>query len=270
MALSVAVCVKVVPDPAEISFDTVTKTVNRKDARPVLNGADANALEWALRLKDEHDAQVSVFSMGPPFVRANLADTLAAGADAAYLLSDRALAESDTLPTSLVLARAVQKAGGADLVLAGDETSDSATGQVPPSIAAWLDAAQVTFARELEVDVAGGLVRCVRELESGEEVVEGTLPCVVSVLRGSNRPRYVLWERRREERAAARVVVWGIGDLGLAPEAVGAAGSPTRVARVDATPVAMRETLRIRGVPAEAARQLVDELEGRGALEGGT
>lgn len=268
MSLRVAVCVKVVPDPAEITFDTATKTVDRKNARPVLNGADANALEWALRLKDEHGARVMVFSMGPPFIKANLADTLAAGADEAYLVSDRALAESDTLPTSMVLARAVERAGGADLVLTGDETSDSATGQVPSSIAAWLDAGQVTFAREVGYDPAKGVVRATRELEGGEQDVESEAPCVVSVLRGSNRPRYVLWEYRREKRRSAPVTVWGVLDLAVDPAAVGKGGSPTRVARVEAAPVAVRETQKIRAPPAEAARILVDALEATGALEG--
>lgn len=268
MSLRVAVCVKVVPDPAEITFDAKTKTVDRKNARPVLNGADANALEWALRLKDEHGAHVSVFSMGPPFIKANLADTLAAGADAAFLVSDRALAESDTLPTSMVLARAIEKSGGADLVLTGDETSDSATGQVPSSIAAWLEAGQVTFARTVGFDPARGVVRAVRELEGGEQDVESESPCVVSVLRGSNRPRYVLWEVRRDKRASAPITVWGVADMGIDPATVGKGGSPTRVARVEAAPVAVRETQRIRAPAGEAARLLVDALETSGALEG--
>ncbi len=261
-------CVKVVPDPSEITFDPQTKTVNRRGARNILNGADLNALEWALKVKGETGATVWTFSMGPPFAAQNLADTVAMGADDAFLVSDRALAESDTLPTSLALAKAILKAGGADLVLCGDETSDSATGQVPASLAEHLNYAQVTFARDFTLEPEKRVVRVRRELEGGEALVESDLPCVISILSGSNRPRYTLFATRQGARRAFKPKVWGILDLGLARELVGAAGSPTRVSAVTAAPSAARESLRIKGPPREAARKLVEALEERGAFEG--
>lgn len=245
----------------------MTKTLNRREARNVINASDMNALEWALRLKDAHGGTVWVLSMGPPNIGVNLSDAIALGADEAFLISDRALAESDTLPTSLALARAISKAGGADLVLCGDESSDSSTGQVPSSVAEHLDYSQITFAKEIEVDEAARVVRGTRELEDSEAVVESDLPCVISVLSGSNRPRYALFSRRKEARATRKPRVWTIADLGLAKEEVGAAGSPTRVGKVTAAPSAARAALRIRGEPREVARKLIVALEARGALE---
>lgn len=261
-------CVKVVPDPSEITFDPQTKTVNRRNARNILNAADLNALEWALKVKAENGATVWTFSMGPPFAAQNLADTIAMGADDAFLVSDRALAESDTLPTSLALAKAIEKAGGADLVLCGDETSDSATGQVPAGLAEHLNYAQVTFARDLAIEPEKRVLRATRELEGGQAIVESDLPCVVSILSGSNRPRYTMFATRQRARRDFKPKVWSIQDLGLARELVGAAGSPTRVSAVTAAPSAQRDSLRIKGTPREAARKLVEALEARGAFGG--
>jgi electron transfer flavoprotein beta subunit len=151
--LQIAVCVKVVPKPEEIRVDPQTHLLERSNARAEINPPDMNALELALALKDRHGGRLSIISMGPPYFEPYLRVGLAMGADQVYLLSDREFAGADTLATTYTLAQGVRKMGGADLIICGEESSDGATGQVPPGLAEWLDIAQLTLLSELHLDL---------------------------------------------------------------------------------------------------------------------
>src|SRR5512139_34198 len=174
--LHTLVCLKVVPKSEEVTVDRETKTLDRGSARSEINPPDMNALETALALKDRHGGRVTLLSMGPPFVVPMLRVGLAMGADAAYLLSDRAFGGADTLATSLTLASAIRKIGGVDLVICGEESSDGATAQVPPGIAAWLGTPQVTYAMAIEYEPDRGHALVTREIRGGEEVLDAPLP----------------------------------------------------------------------------------------------
>ena len=136
-----------------------------------------NTLEVALELKDTHGGRVSLLSMGPPFFERYLRLGMAMGADDAYLMSDRAFGGADTLATSCALAAGIRAIGGFDLVLCGEESSDGATGQVPPGIAEWLDVPQVTYATHIQTLPRKRLIRGRRELRGGYEV-RGGAPAV--------------------------------------------------------------------------------------------
>jgi len=152
------------------------------------------------------------------------------GADAAYLLSDRAFGGADTLATSLTLATAIQKIGGVDLVVCGEESSDGATAQVPPGIAAWLGVPQATYALNVELQPERGHMIVTREVRGGEEELDVPLPAVISVKVGSNEARFMDPDRLRTLKAEGAVTTWTAADLDVNPEHLGLPGSPTSVA----------------------------------------
>ena len=258
--LKIVVCLKVVPKSEEVSVNPETHTLERGDARSEINGADMNALEMALDLKDTHGWHVALLSMGPPFFEESLRLSMAMGADSSYLMSDRAFGGADTLPTSYALAEGIRAIRDCDLVLCGEESSDGATGQVPAGIAEWLDLPQVTGISRIQVLPRSRLVRARRELRGGYEVVESPLPCVVSVKMGSNEPRFVDFERWDWARGDAPVTVWSAADLGLDEGKLGLPGSATAVAGVAMAATAERRREFISGTSDEKAQQLLDRV----------
>jgi electron transfer flavoprotein beta subunit len=255
---NIVVCLKVVPRPEEVTVNLETRALDRAKARQQFNPPDLNALETALALRDRHGGRVGVLSMGPPFFADYLKLALAMGADDAYLLSDRAFGGADTLATSYTLARAIEKIGGYDLVVCGDESSDGATAQVPPGIAEWLGLPQITFASDLALLARGWGIKARRELRGGYEVVSVPMPAVVAVHGGSNEPRFVDFTRLRDPALA--VTVWSALDLGADPEMVGGKGSATTVSGVDRAGSAERRREFLHGTPAEKARALVERI----------
>ena len=133
--MNIVVCIKQVPDTAEVKINPETNTLIRDGVENIMNPFDRQALETALILKDTSGAKVTVVSMGPPQATDILKEAIAMGADDAVLISDRALAGSDTLATSVALAAAVRKVGECDLVLCGKQAIDGDTAQVGPEMA---------------------------------------------------------------------------------------------------------------------------------------
>lgn len=259
--LHTLVCLKVVPKSEEVTVDRETRTLDRGSARSEINPPDMNALETALALKDRHGGRVTLLSMGPPFVVPMLRVGLAMGADAAYLLSDRAFGGADTLATSLTLASAIRKIGGVDLVICGEESSDGATAQVPPGIAAWLGIPQVTYAMAIEYEPVRGHALVTREIRGGEEVLDAPLPAVVSVKVSCNEPRFMDFDAIATLDNDGRVTTWTAADLDVNLEHIGLAGSPTSVAglREAAVPAGRRREL-VSGTPEHEAHILYERI----------
>jgi electron transfer flavoprotein beta subunit len=236
MTLTIAVAVKVVPKPEEVELDEETMTIDREDADSQLDPACKNAVELALELKDEaedadEEAEVVALSMGPPFFEDQLQDVVAMGADDAVLLSDRAFAGADTYPTSRVLAAGVEQIGDVDLILCGEESSDSSTGQVPPGIAEWLDAAPVTYVNDATVE--DGQFRATRTISGGDETVRVPLPAVASVEYGVNEPRFPDFKRKRWADNEWELTMYDSDDLALPESALGLEGSFTEVTTLE-------------------------------------
>lgn len=261
--LRIVVCLKVVPKPEEVRVDPDTWRLDRSRARSEINPPDMNALEAALELKDRFGGRVTILSMGPPFFEPYLRVGLAMGADEAILLSDRRFAGADTLATTYTLAQGVRKLGGANLILCGEESSDGATGQVPPGLAEWLGFSQLTVVTRLEVDPERRVAWGRRELRGGHEVLEVPLPVVVSVRTGCNEPRFMDYGRKGWAFGEAEVAVWTAADLGADEAYLGQAGSPTVVYGL--AQAASRERRRefLEGSPEEVARRLVGVLRGQ-------
>jgi electron transfer flavoprotein beta subunit len=254
------VCVKVVPKPEEIRVDPETRLLMRQGVRSEINPPDMNALEMALALKDRYGGWVTVLSMGPSFFEPDLRVGLAMGADRVILLSDRAFAGADTLATTYTLARGIRRMGDVHLILCGEESSDGATGQVPPGLAEWLGIGQLTLLTALDVDMSRKTARGRREFKGGYEVLEVPLPCVVSVKTAANEPRFMDYQRKAWAFEEARVSVWTAADLDADPELIGFSGSPTTVSGLAEAPTRARKREFLRGTPEEVARALVNIL----------
>jgi electron transfer flavoprotein beta subunit len=201
--LRIVVLVKQVPDTQNVTGDAMKEdgTINRSALPTVFNPEDLNALEEALKLKDRHDARVTVITMGPPAAVQVLRDSLYRGADEVVLLTDKAFAGADTLATSYALSLAVRKLGGADLVLCGRQAIDGDTAQVGPQTAEKLGVPQITCVSRVDAltppaEAAGadqealpGSVTATRSVEGGFETLTSPLPCLITVTGEANDPR---------------------------------------------------------------------------------
>ncbi len=258
--LHTIVCMKVVPKPEEVTIDPATLTLDRNRARSEINPCDMNALEAAFSLKDRYGGKVSLLAMGPPLFEPYMRVALAMGADAAYLLSDRAFGGADTLATSYTLAAGIRKIGRYDLVICGEESSDGATGQVPAGIAEWLDAAQVTYATELSIISGRWWLRARREFAGGYEILSAPMPVVLSVKSGANEARFMDMDTRAWSREAP-FTVWSLKDLDVDPEYLGLGGSPTTVAGTSEAGKRDRRREQVRGTIEEKARALAQVIK---------
>lgn len=254
--LRIVVCMKVVPKPEEVGVDRQSMRLDRANARSEMNPPDMNALEMALDFKDRYGGTIDILSMGPPLFSEHLPVALAMGAQHIYLLSDRALGGADTLATTYTLAQGIRKLGGADLVFCGEESSDGATGQVPPGLAEWLEFQQITFARRVEFDAERAVVRGTREIPGGHQLVEVPLPAVVSTVTACNEPRFMDYRLKPWAFEDERITVWSAEDLEADPDLIGEPGSPTIVSGLDQAPTRERKMQFLDGEPEVVAAQL--------------
>ncbi len=267
--MDIVVCIKQVPLPEffdRITLDRDRHTVIRAGIPAVTNPHDRHALEEALRIRERRGGTVTALSMGPPEARAALEEALATGADRAVLLCDPAFAGADSLATARTLAGAVQVLGRCDLVLCGNESVDGATGQVPPQLAEFLALPHATSVCRIDVRDARTVV-AERHVEGGRLRIELSLPAVIAVGKDINTYRLPTVIGIMEA-ADKEIRVLGVADLaavGTGADAVGAAGSPTRVADITAA-VRGRQVEMLTGDEGEMARKLVGKLRERDVL----
>jgi electron transfer flavoprotein beta subunit len=282
-ALKIVVLAKQVPDTRNVGKDAITPegTVNRAALPAIFNPEDLNALELALRLKEQREgSKVYILSMGPQRAADIIREAMFRGADGGYLLSDRKFAGSDTLATSYALSCALRKIG-ADIIFAGRQAIDGDTAQVGPQVAQTLGLPQVTYAEEiLQVEDSSIVVR--RRLERGVEVVETPLPAVLTVnysapaVRPQNARLIMKYkhsmtsnEMRANEHslsanlASARdylqIVEWSASDIECDETQLGLAGSPTKVKDVQAVVFQAKESKRLTSSD-EDVKELMVEL----------
>ncbi len=237
----IVVCIKQVPAEGDVKIDVVTKNLARGNAVGVMNPYDRHALEAAVGLKEKYGAKVVAISMGPPQFSYTLREALAKGADEAFLLSSPAFAGADTLATSYVLAKAIEKLGHVDLVLLGRHAVDADSGQVGPIVAEYLDMPQATLAKGLEMAGANH-IKVTRLLDSEEETVKVKLPAVVTVTEFLNKPRYAL-PLNIMQAAVAQISILNEKDLECDPQKIGMSGSRTQVTSVFAPPKSSAQML---------------------------
>ena len=184
MSLNIVVLAKQVPDTRNVGPDAMTPegTVNRSALPAIFNPEDLNALEQALRLKDQFPGTtVHVLTMGPGRAAEVIREAMYRGADGGYLLTDRAFAGADTLATSYALATAIKHVcPQVDLIIGGRQAIDGDTAQVGPQVAEKLGLNQITYTEEI-LSVKDGRITATRHIDGGVETVESPLPCVLTV-----------------------------------------------------------------------------------------
>jgi len=226
--MNVIVLVKQIPDPAAPgALDPSTNTLKR-DGKLLLDDSDKYGVEMALQLvAAAGEGEVSLVSVAPNNEVSGLREALAMGAAKAVLVSDPALQGSDALTTAKVLAAAVNRLGGADLVIGGTESSDGYTGTVPEQLAALLDLPSVTFAKKVTIE--GSTLKVERQTEAGYDEVESPLPALISVTAGVNEPRYPSFKGIMAAKSKPVDTVTA-ADLGVSP--VGWAGAGQEITNV--------------------------------------
>lgn len=252
MKLNIIVLAKQVPDTRNVGKDAMTAegTINRAALPAIFNPEDLNALEQALRLKEQNPGStVGILTMGPPRAAEIIRQGLYRGADTGWLLTDRLFAGADTLATSYALATAIKKIGNVDVVIGGRQAIDGDTAQVGPQVAQKLGLSQVTYAEEIE-KCEDGKLTIRRHIDGGIELVEAPMPIVITV-NGSAAPcrpcnaKLVMKYKRAnvplertedmpykelyEERPYLTLNQWSVADVDGDPAQCGLSGSPTKV-----------------------------------------
>jgi electron transfer flavoprotein beta subunit len=284
------VLAKQVPDTHNITGDAMTKdgTMNRNALSAIFNPEDLNALEMAIQIRERHGGTVTVITMGPPKAAGILREALWRGADKVVLLTDKRFAGADTLATSLVLQKAIEKIGRYDLVLAGRQAIDGDTAQVGPQTAEKLGIPQITYAESV-LEIADGRITAQRALDTGSEIVRCQMPCLLTVVGSANTPRPPSVRRQIAGKLAAtpgeyaalrkqwpefetdaaledylvahdlRIPVWTADDIGASAEVIGLAGSPTQVHKINFVVLESTESKTVPPTP-EAIAAMVAEL----------
>ncbi len=261
--MNIIVGLKQVPGTTEVKIDPETNTLIRQGIENIINPFDTYAIEEAVRLREKHEGKVTVMTMGPPQAEAALREAVSLGADEAVLLSDRTFAGADTWATAFTLSRAVIKLEPYDLVICGRQTIDGDTGQVGPELAEMLDVPFVAYVSKIE-EIRDGYLRVLRMIEEGHELIETTLPAVITVSKEINVPRLPSLRGIMKSKSA-KISTWGLDDLGVTEDMVGLAGSSTQVIKIFFPQrVCVAEILE--GTPEAKVESLVEKLRGAGLL----
>lgn len=282
MSLKIVVLAKQVPDTRNVGKDAMTPegTVNRAALPAIFNPEDLNALEQALRLKDQHPGStVTLLTMGLPKAADVLRDGLFRGADAGVLLTDRALGGADTLATSYALSQAIKKIGMPDLIIGGRQAIDGDTAQVGPQVAQKLGLDQVTYVESID-SLENGKVTMTRRIDGGVEKVEAPLPLLLTVTgsaapcRPCNAKLVMKYKRAKapiertadmpyaeeyEKKPYLTLTQWGAADIDADLNQCGLAGSPTKVKAVQNIVFKAKESKRLTAADAEV-EELMKEL----------
>lgn len=249
--MNIVVCVKYVPDAqGDRSFEA-DHTTDREAVDGLLSELDEYAVEEALKIVEAGEGEVTVLTMGPDDAVAAVKKSLQMGAHQGVHINDDAIAGSDAVATSLLLARAIEKIGAdgspVDLVLTGLGSTDGVMSVLPAMLAERLGMPQVTWASELTVE--GGTARITRHDEAVTQTVEASLPAVVSVTDQINEPRYPSFKGIMAAKKKP-VQEWTLADLGVDASEVGLDAAWTTVVSTEARP------------PRQAGEIVTDEGDG--------
>jgi len=256
--VKVLVFIKQVPDAAEVRINPETNTLIRDGVPSIINPYDLHAIEAGLQIKELiPDTTVTVVTMGPPQAEEALREAISMGADDAVLLTDRAFAGADTLATSYTLSRAAQKLGF-DIILCGKQAIDGDTAQVGPEIAEFLSIPHVAYVKKIE-ELGSDKIRVHRLMEEGYDVVESSLPVLLTVVRELNEPRLPSLKGKMKAKKA-EIKKLSHEDIGAEEEMVGLKGSPTAVKNIFA-PEVKKDRKILEGSAHEQVEALIEELK---------
>lgn len=259
--MRIIVCLKQVLDPASVRVSSRGE-LDTRDGAAVTNRADLCALEWALALRDAHDAEVIALTLGTAGAEDVLREALAMGAQRGVLLCDECFVGCDAAAVSYVLAQAIRTIGDGDLVLAGARSSDDGGGQVGPHVAELLGWPQVTAAVALAL--ADGQAHAVKRFEEGERRISVALPAVITVEPGAATPRLAHAASIMNAYSAA-LTVWSAHDIAAEPARLGSQAALV-VERRAFAPEAAEKGEVLTGTTRQATAALVARLRKRGLI----
>jgi len=264
--LKIIVLAKQVPDTRNVGKDAMKAdgTVNRGALPAIFNPEDLNALEMALRVKDEvPNSEITVVTMGPPRAAEIIREGMYRGADKGYLITDRKFAGSDTLATSYAISQAVKKIASYDIIFAGRQAIDGDTAQVGPQVAEKLNISQITYAEEIK-EIKSKSIIIKRRLENGVEVVDAPFPTLITVhssapeCRARNAKFLMKYKHAHTQselqnqaedyiklldvRPYLRIPEWTVDDIKADVDWLGLSGSPTKVKKIENVVFKSKET----------------------------
>lgn len=256
--MKIIVCIKQVPDTAEVRINPETGTLIREGVPSIINPLDMHAIEAGLQIKEKVGGKVTVISMGPPQAESALREAIAMGADEAVLITDKAFAGSDTWATSYTLSMVIKKIG-ADIVICGKQAIDGDTAQVGPETAEFLNIPHISYVRKIE-NIEKDSIKVQRLMDEGYDIVQSSLPVLLTVIKELNEPRL---PSLKGKMAAKKAVIqkWSASDIGISENDAGIKGSPTQVKNVF-TPQARTDRKILEGTPEQQVEALILELRG--------
>lgn len=239
--MRIIVLVKQVPDMESVKFDREKGTIDRSSAGTEINPFDLNALEMAVEISKETDAEIVALSMGPPSAENALREAIARGAHKGVLLSDRKFGGSDVKATSHTLCAGVKNIGDYDLIIAGMQTVDGDTGQVGAEVAQMLGIAQISYAEKLE-GFDNESVTVKTNIWEGLYLKKVKFPALVTVTKDINIPKLPSFKNKMKARKA-EITVWSQEELSeyLKEDQIGFKGSPTKVKKIEVPKAVIRE-----------------------------
>ncbi|OPX45230.1 acryloyl-CoA reductase electron transfer subunit gamma [Ruminiclostridium hungatei] len=251
------VCIKQVPETNEVKIDSENNSLIREKSNMAINPVDMYALEEAIQLSRVSGGSSTAMSMGIPEVSELLRNAIGLGIDEAVLLSDIAFAGADTLATAYALSMGIKKLGDYDLIICGRNSADGDTGQVGPSLAEKLGIPHITCVNRI-IETESDYIRCSRLSENGYEIVEMSLPGLITVVKGINEPRLPSLARMMKARKAD-IPILTARDIDADIKLCGFTGSPTKVV---STHIPLKETNieMFTGSEEEQAQLLIERL----------
>lgn len=261
MPLDIIVGIKWVPNTTAVNIDPKTGTLLREGIPSIVNPHDLTAVEMALKLKDKYGGLVTAISMAPPSAISGLEHVIGMGVDKAILASDRVFAGADTLATSYVLSKVIEKIGEYDLVIMGHETIDSSTAHIGAQVASWLKLPYIYYAVDIRYNENEKNIIVKRILEDAYEIYKMKLPAVVSIAMHTFEPRRIKVSNKLRAKLERTIEIWSSKDLDIDINCVGLKGSPTVVSAIDFVSKVPRKNIIFNGRdPGEAAKWLIEKL----------
>ena len=257
--MNVIVCIKQVPEIEQVRVDEACGKVVHPPGAEMVNPFDMYAIEEGLRLKEKTGGKVTAISVGPKENEVSLREALSLGVDEAVLLNDRSFLTEDPIATARVLAAGIKKLGEFDLILCGKQAVDDDSAQVAPAVAEFLLLPQVLFVRKIR-ELKEGRLTAERTTEEGYDVVESTLPAVLSVVKEINEPRLPSLKGKMRAKKAP-ITEWSQAELSeLIAELPG--GEPNLKSLKVSPPPPRPKGEILTGTPEEVSEKLVEKLKG--------
>jgi len=254
--VKIVVCVKQVPDTSEVRINPETNTLIRDGVPSIINPYDMHAVEAALQIRERAGGEVTAVTMGPPQAEQALRECISLGVDKAFLLTDRLFAGSDTWATAYALYKAIEHIG-ADVIICGKQAIDGDTAQVGPEIAEFFDIPHITYVRKI-VDIKPDSIVVQRLMDDGYDVIESSLPVLLTVVRELNVPRMPSLKGKMAAKKAD-IMKLSAAELKIDEQNLGLKGSPTQVRNIFA-PDPRTNRRMLSGTAEEMVNELVTEL----------